>query len=87
MRRMIALTLAVSLLAISGCATTANRETMLKSTAGFVSPQPVRENAALVYVVRPSGGGEFVRFNIFVDDPDQKELEAGYTRGGQYIYF
>ena len=40
----------------------------------------------MVYVVRPSGIGALVRFNVFVDSQSD-EAEVGYTRGGQYIYF
>jgi hypothetical protein len=28
-----------------------------------------------------------VRFNIFVNDPKKEDMEAGFTRGGKYIYF
>lgn len=89
MRRNQTLLLAFSLLLITvlGCATTASRDKMLKSTLGFIPPQQPKTESALVYVVRPSGGGGLVRFNIFVNDPDKAEMEAGYTKGGQYIYF
>ena len=39
-----------------------------------------------MYVVRPSGLGGLVRFNVFVDDQEAAS-EIGYTRSSQYIYF
>jgi len=63
------------------------REQMLKDTQDFLLPQPVKDNYALIYVVRPSGMGGVVRFNIFVNDPKKEDMEAGFTRGGKYIYF
>jgi hypothetical protein len=41
---------------------------------------------AMIYVVRPSDLGGFVRFNVFVDNQEDAS-EVGYTRAGQYIYF
>jgi len=63
------------------------REQMLKDTQDFLLPQPAKENSALIYVVRPSGIGGIVRFNLFVNDPKKENMEAGFTRGGKYIYF
>jgi hypothetical protein len=39
-----------------------------------------------VYVVRPSGLGGLIRFNVFVGD-QEPESEMGWTRASQYIYF
>ena len=39
-----------------------------------------------MYVVRPSGTGKLIRFNVFVDDQEAAS-EMGFTRGSQYIYF
>lgn len=69
------------------CSCAATREQMLKDTQDFLLPQPVKDNYALIYVVRPIGLGGLVRFNIFVNDPTKEDMEAGYTRGGKYIYF
>lgn len=40
----------------------------------------------MIYVVRPSGLGGLIRFNVFVDDQEAAS-EMGYTRSSQYIYF
>jgi hypothetical protein len=37
-------------------------------------------------VVRPSGLGGLIRFNVFVDNQEAAS-EMGYTRSSQYIYF
>ena len=69
-----------------GCATLPSSEQMRAETAGFQLPKQPSPGKALVYVVRPSGIGGLVRFNVFVDS-QADEAEVGYTRGGQYIYF
>jgi hypothetical protein len=69
-----------------GCATLPSSEQMKAETAGFQLPKQPSSGKALVYVVRPSGIGALVRFNVFVDSQSD-EAEVGYTRGGQYIYF
>jgi hypothetical protein len=69
-----------------GCATLPSSEQMKVETAGFQLPKQPSPGKALVYVVRPSGIGGLVRFNVFVDS-QADEAEVGYTRGGQYIYF
>lgn len=69
-----------------GCATLPSNEQMRAETAGFQLPRLPSSGKALVYVVRPSGIGGLVRFNVFVDT-QADEAEVGYTRGGQYIYF
>lgn len=61
-------------------------EQMRTEIAGFQLPKQPSPGKALVYVVRPSGIGGLVRFNVFVDT-QADEAEVGYTRGGQYIYF
>lgn len=69
-----------------GCATLPSSEQMKAEIAGFQLPKQPSLGKALVYVVRPSGIGGLVRFNVFVDN-QADEAEVGYTRGGQYIYF
>lgn len=59
---------------------------MKAETVNFQLPKQPSANNAIVYVVRPSGLGALVRFNIHVDSKDDA-AEVGYTRGGQYIYF
>lgn len=79
--------LLLGVLALVGCAAPLTRTQMIAKNQGFVLPQPTKEAAGLVYVVRPTGVGQAVRFNIFIDNPDKDEMEAGYTRGNQYLYF
>lgn len=75
------------MLVFSGCATTLTREQMALKTQNYVLPQQPKEQSGLVYVVRPDNVGRLVRFNVFVDDANKDDMEAGFTRGGQYIYF
>jgi len=70
----------------SGCATLPSREQMVLDISGYELPKQPAEKSALIYVVRPSGIGPIVRFNVFLDDKEDAS-EMGYTRGSQYVYF
>ncbi len=70
----------------AGCATLPSQEQMAADIAGYELPQQPAAESALIYVVRPSGLGPIVRFNVFLDDKEDSS-EMGYTRGSQYIYF
>ncbi|MEP6723635.1 MAG: DUF2846 domain-containing protein [Variovorax sp.] len=59
---------------------------MKAETASFQLPKLPEQGKAMVYVVRPSGLGGLVRFNVFVDDQEAAS-EMGHTRSSQYIYF
>jgi hypothetical protein len=91
MRRIIFLicTIVLSQLSLIGCATVASRETMIQETQNYQLPATLENNqdAGLIYVVRPSMVGTLVRFNVFVNDTQVKAMEAGWTRGNQFIYF
>jgi hypothetical protein len=79
--------LSASVLALaSGCASLPAPEVMQKQVENYQLPKLPEEGKALVYVVRPSGAGKLVRFNVFVDDQEEAS-EMGHTRGKQYIYF
>jgi len=79
---------ACAIILISGCATTITREQMIQETADFQRPLPnnYSSDQGILYIVRPSPEGSFVRFNVFADDPTEVTREAGYTRGSQHIY-
>lgn len=85
-RTVIAIVGAAGLAVMAGCASLPSPEVMQKETASFKLPKMPAPGQAMVYVVRPSRMGGFVRFNVFVDDKEV-DSEMGYTRGGQYIYF
>src|SRR6185369_8631902 len=70
----------------SGCAKLPPPDVMKSETATFQLPKLPEQGKAVVYVVRPSGLGGLIRFNVFVDD-QQDASEMGYTRASQYIYF
>ena len=59
---------------------------MRNEVASFTLPKLPEEDKAVVYMVRPSGLGGLVRFNVFVDD-QEAQSEMGYTRSSQYIWF
>ena len=73
--------------AFMGCAS--SHPDMLKEMEGYVLPGESEKEPgkAMIYVVRPSGLGALIRFNIFVDDVKKDEMEAGNNRGSQYFYF
>ena len=71
----------------AGCATPAmTPDQMQAEVAGFRLPQEPAPGTGLVYVVRPSGLGGLVRFNVFLNDQEDGS-EMGHTRASQYIYF
>lgn len=76
----------VALVGVSGCATMPSPEVMRSEAANYNLPRQPDPGKAMVYVVRPSGLGGLVRFNVFVDDQEPAS-EMGYTRASQYIYF
>ncbi len=86
-KSLIYLFLIISLLTLTCSCALVSREQMLKDSQSYALPQQSKDNVGLVYVVRPNLSGTMVRFNLFVNDADVPEMEAGYTRGGQYIYF
>jgi hypothetical protein len=73
-------------LTLTGCATLPSPEVMRAETARYNLPRLPDPGKAIVYVVRPSGLGGLVRFNVFVNDQEPAS-EMGYTRASQYIYF
>lgn len=81
------LVVSFSIFTLIGCA--ASREQMIKEVENYTLPVENQnpKNAALVYVVRPNLAGTLIRFNVFIDNPEDKNMEAGWTRGNEYIYF
>lgn len=73
-------------MALTGCASLPSTEQMKAEAAGYQLPKTPEPGKAIVYVVRPSGMGGLIRFNVFVDDQEANS-EVGYTRSSQYIYF
>jgi len=86
LRLVSALFIAGALALIYGCASAPSADVMRAETATFQLPKRPDADKALVYVVRPSIMGGVVRFNVFLDDQEDKS-EVGYTRASQYIYF
>lgn len=78
--------IAVLTAAAGGCATLPSPDAMKSEVAGFQLPKQPESGKGLVYVVRPSQLGAIVRFNVFLDDQEDRS-EMGFNRGGQYIYF
>jgi len=71
---------------LTGCASLPSPEVMKAETASYQLPKLPEPGKAIVYVVRPSGFGGLIRFNVFIDDQEAPS-EMGYTRSSQYIYF
>lgn len=74
------------LLLVGACASLPSPEKMRAAIQNYELPQLPQEGKAIVYVVRPSGLGGLIRFNVFVNN-QEPESEMGYTRSSQYIYF
>jgi hypothetical protein len=86
-KKTVATALLLAALALTtGCASLPSPEVMKAETAGYQLPKTPEPGKAIVYVVRPSGLGGLIRFNVFVDDQEAAS-EVGYTRSSQYIYF
>jgi hypothetical protein len=86
-RRVIGLLLMAGAVALfTGCSTLPSPEVMKAETANFQLPKLPAAGKAMVYVVRPSGLGGLIRFNVFLDDQEAAS-EMGYTRSSQYVYF
>ena len=77
---------ATALSLLAGCATLPSPAQMAEEVSGFHLPIQAETESALIYVVRPSPAGSLVRFNVFLNDKEDKS-EMGYTRGSQYIFF
>ena len=71
---------------LSGCATLPSPEQMKAEVADYQLPKKPDADKALVYVVRPSGLGGLIRFNVFLNDQEAGS-EMGYTRASEYIHF
>lgn len=71
---------------MTACASLPSPEQMRTEVASYQLPKLPEDGKAIVYVVRPSGLGGLIRFNVFVND-QQPASEVGYTRSSQYIYF
>ena len=81
-----AFALVVALAVMTGCASLPSPEVMKAEVSTFQVPKLPEPGKAICYVVRPSGLGGLIRFNVFVDDQEGSS-EMGYTRSSQYIYF
>lgn len=69
------------------CASAVPRDQMINETAGFKLPAGPAAGKAVVYVVRPDWAAPIIKFNVFVNNPKDPNLEMGYTKGQEYIYF
>ncbi len=78
--------MAIAAAVLTGCASLPTPEVMKAETITYQLPKLPDSGKAIVYVVRPSGIGGLIRFNVFVDDKEAAS-EMGYTRSSQYIYF
>jgi hypothetical protein len=86
-RRTVATWLAVAALAaLTGCASLPSPEAMRTEVANYTLPKLPEPGKAIVYMVRPSGLGGLVRFNVFLDDQEAPS-EMGHTRSSEYIWF
>jgi len=72
---------------LQGCVTKLPTHAEMKQQLkDYNLPKVAEQGKAIVYVVRPSGLGGLIRFNVFLDDKEPAS-EMGYTRSSQYIYF
>lgn len=85
-RRLLFIAAAFCIAFLSGCANLPSADGMRAEVAKYQLPMTPEPGKAIVYIVRPSGLGGLIRFNVFVDDQEATS-EVGYTRSSQYIYF
>jgi len=78
--------LLLSLLTLYSCSTLPKREKMVDLVKNYQLPHKPKSGEGIVYVVRPSGLGHLVRFNVFLDKHNPED-EMGWTRSNQHIYF
>ena len=76
-----------SLILLTGCASLPSRDSMTEQTKNYQLPLEDKAGMARVFVVRPSGLGSLIRFNVFLDNDNVPEAEMGWNRGSQRIYF
>src|ERR1043165_506922 len=70
-------TLLLVIVLSAGCASAPSPEAMKAEIASFQLPKLPEPGKAICYVVRPSGAGALIKFNVFVDD-QQASSELGY---------
>ena len=85
-KKTLALIALAGVVALTGCASLPSPEVMKAETASYRLPRLPDTGKAIVYIVRPSGLGGLIRFNVFVNNQEEAS-EMGYTRASQYIYF
>jgi hypothetical protein len=76
----------ITLITLSSCVSLPSHEEMKAEIKGYSLPVLGKKDSALVYVMRPSGLGFIVRFNVFLDGKEDAD-EMGNNRGVSYIYF
>ena len=70
-------------LVMAGCSIQLpSQDSLISQTADFQLPKLPEEGQAVMYVVRLTELGNAVRMSVYLDD-----VEVGYTKGKQYIYF
>jgi hypothetical protein len=70
----------------AACSSLPTPEKMKSATADFALPAMNVNGKAVIYIVRPSSAGAFIKFNVFLDNKDANS-EMGYNRGNQHFYF
>lgn len=78
------LVIIVSMVLLVSCASTPVASDA--SIDSFVLPQNPTKDSAVIYVVRPSIFGMVIKFNVYLDSKEEKNL-VGSTKGGEYIFF
>lgn len=73
----------ITLLSLVSCAV--SRQQMEQNIAGYNLPHKPEKGEGVIYVVRPSGVGALVRFNVYLD-VHTNDNEMGWNRGSQFIY-
>jgi len=76
----------ITLITLSSCVSLPSHEEMQAEIKGYSLPVLGKKDSALVYVMRPSGLGFIVRFNVFLDGKEDAD-EMGNNSGASYIYF
>jgi len=86
MKKLLDITVLLSVLLLVSCATTPSMATMRTEVETFQLPVLPTDGTSMVYIVRPEMFGTLIGFKVYVDRKETDYL-VGSTHGGQYIYF
>ncbi len=88
MKKILLIALVIAGLFFSGCSRVElpSPTVMKENTAGYTLPHKVKNDKAVVYLIRPESAQSVLNFNVYLDGQKDSD-EMGHTNGKEYIYF